>query len=146
MIYEVVRMSDKGSPVFFMRLPAEVGSQTVFTLTHTVQKFTDRVEFKWGAGFGFDSVSLFPDAIAAFQAIRKMKNNLVVFKFEPAKNDTVVYETTQGAHSVMNGIAFQAGPGESFRVHVSVMGQHIAFLVDSQQLLIAIAELGGDPE
>ncbi len=142
-VYDVQKINDFKPPTYFVCNSER--THTMLCLSHKVQKFTDRVEVRFDTGGGL-GVSLFPDAIAAFQAIRKTKNNLVVFKFEPAKNDTVVYETTQGVHSVMDGIAFQAGPGESFRVHVSVMGQHIAFLVDSQQLLTAIAELGGDPE
>lgn len=140
--YDILKINDFSPPTYSVCPPE--WTHAILCLSHKVQRFVDRVEVRFDTGGGL-SVSLFPDALSAYQALKKMKYNLVVFKFEPGKNDTVVYETTQEPHSVSDGISFES-VGKKFRVNISVMGQHIMFLVDSQQLLTVFAELGGDPE
>lgn len=139
-VYSVEEITDLTPPTYSVCNPE--WTHKVLCLSHTVQKFSNRVEVRFDTGGGL-GVSLFPNAIAAYQALKSMKDNLVVFKSE--QDDTTVYETTEGANSVSNGIAFQRSD-KSFRVHIAVMGQYIMFLVDSQKLLLAFAELGGDPE
>ena len=112
----------------------------MFTLKGMTRQFTDRVEMKLNLG-GFLSVVLYPQAGPLYSLLARRGDDMVCIEFDNSNNDTVVFRTTQGPHTV-KGIAFQRA-GKSLRVHISMMGQLTTILVNRQDFLNAIEELGG---
>ena len=148
MTYEVLRLPTRRKVAYQicdLLEDTDVG-HILFTLSHAMHKFVDRVEFNYSMGNGMD-VSLFPDASHAYLALVGLQRGLVVFKFDPAENDTVVYTTSESLRSFTQGIAIEwANKDKTYRVHIAIMGQRQSFTVHSDQLLVAVAELGGLPE
>lgn len=111
-----------------------------FTLHGMERQFTDRVEMKLNLG-GFLIVALYPEAALLHSLLNRRGDDLVCVEFDNSTNDTVVFRTTRGPHTI-KGIGFQR-VGNSLRVHISIMGQFTMILVSRKDFLNAIAELGG---